>query len=233
MTDSNIWYLENIDLTKLLCPIKLDKYGSSHPYETVKKGDYIYLPNEESKKIYFIAEGKVKIGASGEGGREITKIILGKGEVFGEFAILGEESKKDFAQAMEETKLCVSDQDGIRNLMRDHNQLSLYFLNMLGSRLLKMEKRLESLVFKDSRSRIIEFILEQVETNGVRVGYEWVVRPNLTHQDIANLTATSRQTVTTVFNELKQNKLVHFNRRRWLVRDREELSKLAPGYKTN
>lgn len=199
----------------------------AHQYEVVRKGEYIYVPQDRSKNIYFIAEGKVKIGAMGEGGREITKIILGKGEVFGEFAILGKESKNDFAQAVEDTKLCVSSQDEIKNLMRNHNQLSLFFLNMLGSRLLKMERRLESLVFKDSKTRIIEFILEQIETNGIRVGYEWVVRPSLTHQDIANLTATSRQTVTTVFNELKQSNLMAFNRRRWLIRDKEALQKLA------
>lgn len=222
-----MWYLENIDLTKLLCPIKIGNVMDNHMYKVVKKGEFVFHPNDAQKQIYFIAEGKVKIGAVGEGGKEVTKIILGKGEVFGEFAILGEESKNDFAQALEDTKLCVSGQEDIKNLMRDHNQLSLFFLKMFGSRLLKMEKRLESLVFKDSRTRILEFVIEQIEQNGTRVGYEWVVRPNLTHQDIANLTATSRQTVTTVMNELKQSKLMIFNRRRWLIRDRDAIQSMA------
>ena len=86
-----------------------------------------------------------------------------------------------------------------------------------------MEQRLESLVFKDSRSRIVEYLVDLVKKSGQRVGYEWVVRKFITHQEIANLTATSRQTVTTVLNELRANNLLTFNRKRLLVRDLENL----------
>ena len=88
-----------------------------------------------------------------------------------------------------------------------------------------MEKRLESLVFKDSRSRIVEFLVDLNSEKGERVGYEWVVRGFITHQEIANLTATSRQTVTTVLNELKTKNIITFNRKRLLIRDVDLLSK--------
>ncbi len=86
-----------------------------------------------------------------------------------------------------------------------------------------MEKRLESLVFKDSRSRIIEFLVDLNAKKGQRVGYEWVVRKFITHQEIANLTATSRQTVTTVLNELKTKNIITFNRKRLLIRELDQL----------
>jgi len=63
-----------------------------------------------------------------------------------------------------------------------------------------------------------------VKKNGQRVGYEWVVRKFITHQEIANLTATSRQTVTTVLNELRADNLLTFNRKRLLVRDLDLLA---------
>ena len=59
---------------------------------------------------------------------------------------------------------------------------------------------------------------------GERVGYETVVRKFLTHQEIANLTATSRQTVTTVLNDLRNKGLIKFDRRRLLIRDKDKLS---------
>ena len=90
-----------------------------------------------------------------------------------------------------------------------------------------MEKRLESLVFKDSRTRIIEFLKGLADKKGQRVGYEMLVRKFLTHQEIANLTATSRQTVTTVLNELRNRKIITFNRRRLLIRDMEQLAAAA------
>ncbi|MEM6724145.1 MAG: helix-turn-helix domain-containing protein, partial [Bacteroidota bacterium] len=78
--------------------------------------------------------------------------------------------------------------------------------------------------FKDSRARIVEFLKELADERGQSVGFETVVRGFMTHQEIANLTATSRQTVTTVLNDLRNKNLITFNRRRLLIRDLENLS---------
>lgn len=96
-------------------------------------------------------------------------------------------------------------------------------MKIMGSRMLEMENRLESLVFKDSRTRIIEYLHELGNKKGQRVGYETLVRKFMTHQEIANLTATSRQTVTTVLNELRNKNVITFNRRRLLIRDMDQL----------
>lgn len=227
MKDQSLWFLENIDVTGIFCPQKL---GSSHDqlyHREFKKGEYIYLPDEHSDRIYFLAEGRVKIGSYGDSGKEITKAILSQGEVFGELALIGEEKRRDFAYAMEKTTLCILTVEEMKALMRDHSALNLFLMRVLGSRVLEMESRLESLVFKDSRSRIVEFLLDLAKKKGQRVGYEHVVRKFMTHQEIANLTATSRQTVTTVLNELRAKNLLTFNRKRLLIRDMEKLAEEA------
>ncbi len=219
-----IWYMDNIDIIGIFCPSK-KKHGAQEnlKHKTFKKGEYIYLPDENSDKIYFITEGSIKVGTYSEEGKEITKAILSKGQVFGELALIGETQRRDFAVAQEGTEACIITVDEMRSLMRDRNQLSLFMMNLIGSRLLKMERRLESLVFKDSRTRIVEFLCELAAESGQRVGYETVVRKFYTHQEIANLTATSRQTVTTVLNDLRNQNIITFNRRRLLIRDMEAL----------
>lgn len=107
MDTQSFWFLENIDVTGIFCPKKLGDSPKSHTYKIYKKGEYIYLPNDHSDKIYFINEGRIKIRSLGEGNKEITKILLGKGEVFGELALIGQEKRRDFAQAMEETNVCI------------------------------------------------------------------------------------------------------------------------------
>lgn len=199
----------------------------NHPHKHYSKGDYLYLPDEHADKIFFLTEGRVKIGTYGESGKEITKAILTKGEVFGELSLIGEDRRRDFAYAMEDTIVCVLSTDEMRTLMRDHNALNLFLMKIMGSRVLEMEQRLESLVFKDSRTRIIEFLKNLAGKKGQRVGYEMLVRKFMTHQEIANLTATSRQTVTTVLNELRNKNIITFNRRRLLIRDMELLTKEA------
>ena len=223
-----IWYLENIDVSGIFCPKKIgDGEMDNHPHKAFKKGEYIYLPEEHADKIFFITEGRVKIGAYGESGKEITKAILNPGEVFGELSLIGEQKRRDFAFAMERTEVCVLAVSDMKSLMRDHSGLSVFLMRLMGSRMLDMEQRLESLVFKDSRTRIVEFLRNLADRKGQRVGYEMVVRRFMTHQEIANLTATSRQTVTTVLNELRNKNILTFNRRRLLIRDMGLLAKEA------
>ena len=222
----SLWYLENIDVTGLFCPKKVDRGEmEQHSHKAFKKGEYIYLPDEQADRLYFLTQVRVKIGSYAESGKEITKAILNKGEVFGELSLIGEEKRRDFAYAMEDTELCILTVTDMKALMRDHNSLSLFLMKIMGSRMLEMEQRLEALVFKDSRTRIIEFLYNLAAKKGQRVGYEQVVRKFMTHQEIANLTATSRQTVTTVLNDLRNKNILTFDRRRLLVRDMDLLAK--------
>lgn len=225
MKDQSLWYLENIDVVGLFCPNKLGENVNAYSQhsKTFTKNDYIYLPDQSSDMVYLITAGRIKIGTFGENGKEITKAIISKGEVFGELSIVGEEVRRDFALALDEVKVCSIKSEEMKQLLKDHNKFSLFFMKIMGSRVLEMEQRLESLVFKDSRSRIVEFIISLVNKKGQRVGYEWVVRNFITHKEIANLTATSRQTVTTVLNELRTKELLTFNRKRLLIRDLEKL----------
>jgi len=223
MSDKAIWYLENIDVGGIFCPQKIGNQLSDHNIKTIKKDEYVYLPDQESDKIYFINTGRIKIGSYADNGKEITKAILGTGEVFGELAMIGEKKRRDYALALEDTNVCMIPSAQLKDLIKDHSSLSLFFMRMMGSKVIEMENRLESLVFKDSRSRIIEYLVELVNKRGQRVGYEWVVRHFITHQEIANLTATSRQTVTTVLNELRNNEILTFNRKRLLIRELDKL----------
>lgn len=225
--DHNIWYLENIDVTNIFCPSKLGNESAAHEVTRYKKGDFIFQADDYADKIFFLNEGRVKIGSYNTTGKEITKAILSKGEVFGELAIVKEGKRGDFAIAMEDTECCVIHVKDMQDLLREHSGLGLFLMKILGSRALTMESRLESLVFKDSRTRIIEYLIELVDRRGERVGYEHVVRKFITHQEIANLTATSRQTVTTVLNELRSDNILTFDRRRLLVRDLDKLKEEA------
>lgn len=223
MQDKSIWYLENIDVSNIFCPQKVSEKLENDHQKMVPKNDYVYVPDQQSDTIYFITEGRVKIGSFSEEGKEITKAILGQGEVFGELSLVGQSKRHDFAIALEETSLCTIQASHMKAMIKDHSSLSMFFMKMMGSKVLEMENRLESLVFKDSRSRIVEYLVEMIDKRGQRVGYEWVIRNFLTHQEIANLTATSRQTVTTVLNELRTEEILTFNRKRLLVRDLDKL----------
>lgn len=222
MENQQLWYLDNIDVNGIFCPQK--SQTMNHVQKQYKKGEYIYLQNEHSDKIYFIATGKIKIGTYSPEGKEIVKSILSEGEVFGELSIIGEDKRRDFALALKTTEVCLITLEEMKSLLLEHTGLEYFMMKIIGNRLMKMESRLESLVFKDSRTRVVEYLKELALERGVRVGYETLVRGFLTHQEIANLTATSRQTVTTVLNELRNENIIYFNRQKLLIRDMEKLT---------
>ena len=225
MAEQSIWYVENIDLSNVFCPKKVDAGMLDHRnHPTFDSNQYVYLPDEPAKKIFLINEGRIKIGTYGEEGKEITKAILSPGEVFGELALISEGTRRDFAYTLEPTTLCVLEKEDLQGMLRERSDLQLYFMRLIGNRTLQLEQRLENLMFKTSRTRIIEFLHELAATKGRAVGYEREVRNMLTHKEIADLTGTSRQTVNTVLNDLRRAEILTFNRKRMLVRDMEQLA---------
>lgn len=192
--------------------------------KTADKDQYVYFPEDPSTNIYFLKEGRIKIGSFSDSGKENIKAILSPGEIFGELALAEERVRSEHAIAMDDKILiCSMNMSDMEQMMQMNPKLSLKVTKLIGFRLRKMERRLDGLIFKDARTRIIDFIRDMAEESGKEVGDEIMVKHFLTHQDIANLTASSRQTVTTVLNELKEDNLIYFERKKILIRDLDKL----------
>ncbi len=218
-----LWYFESVNLYNILCPHKVKKMNEKHDFIHYKRDQFIYMPDDSATHIYMIVGGRVKIGHYLEDGAEVLTAILTTGEIFGELAMAGEDKRKDFAQAMVETVICPLTIEELKTLMYENKELSFKILKLIGLRIMKLERKLELLVFKDARTRIIEFLKDAAAWKGKKVGFETLIQTSLTHKDIASLTGTSRQTVTTILNELKEKNLINFNRKQILIRDLESL----------
>lgn len=222
--ETALWYFESVNLFNMFCPHKTAAMPGNHSFHEFKKDEFIYFPDDQAKNIYLIAEGRVKIGHYLDDGKEVVNAILTKGEIFGELALAGEQHRSDYAQAMDNnTSLCALSVDDMQALMLHDKELSFKILKLIGLRLKKLERKLELLVYKDARTRIIEFLKDAASWKGKKVGFETMIPTKLTHKDIAALTGTSRQTVTTILNELKEQNLINFDRRKILIRDIEKL----------
>jgi len=191
-----------------------------------KKGEYIYRSNDKSSYLYLVTKGRIKVGVLSDDNKKIIKAVVQKGEIFGELALVGTNTRTDFAQAMSEVYVQAIPLTTVKELMAQSGTFMEQMLGLVGERLLKTQRRLEMLVFKDARSRIIAFLRDLVLERGRPVGYELLVDKFFTHQEIANLTDTSRQTVTTILNELRDENYIYFDRKRLLVRDVKKLSQL-------
>jgi len=221
---SKLWYLEQINIFKELKPEELELVNSVAQMKSMEKGKFFYFPSEPSKVVFLLKEGRVKIGSYSEDGKEVIKAILEPGEIFGELAVAGQENRSDFAEALDaNTRCCAIQKEEMASILNSIPHLNLKFTQLIGLRLQKMERRFESLIFKDARQRVLDFIRTTALEKGRKVGFDHAFKHKLTHQDIANLTATSRQTVTIVLNELREQGIIKFDRRSILIHDMEAL----------
>lgn len=213
---NSIWIFEDVNLFNLLCPHKFKKYKACHTFDAYKKSDYIYFEEDAANKVFLIENGKVKIGYYNEDGTEVVKAILNKGELFGEKAILGEERRDEFAQSIDNnTSICPVGVTTMHELMRDNKTFSLRIYKFIGFKFKKLERRLQLLLFKDSKTRLLEFLEELCSDYGYncdKTGDNIVHHP-YTQKDMASLIGISRPTLNILMNELKEASIIDFNRK--------------------
>ncbi len=218
-----LWYLENFNILKALSKKEMMKLNERTKMRNCHKNEAIYLPYEKSNTIFFLKEGKVKISSVSEDGKEMIHAILGQGEIFGELAITDQSERKQIAEATEDALVCSIDVNEFSEFMRNNSRLNLSITKAIGFRLRKIQARLESLWFKSAPERIRSFIKDLADEHGRDVGDEKSVNLNLTHQEIASLTATTRQTVTSTLNDLEKNGIIIYDRKRILIKKYDEL----------
>ena len=213
---NSFWFFEDVNLFKLLCPHKFKAYKKDHDFDAYKKKDYIYFEEDSSNKVYLIEKGKVKIGYYNEEGDEIVKAILSRGELFGEKATLGENKRDEFAQSIEnKTSICPIGVQTMHDLMRNNQTFNFKVYKFIGFKFKKLERRLQLLLFKDTKTRLVEFLDELC----IEFGYncdktgDHIIKHPYTQKDIASLIGTSRPTLNILLNELREEKIIDFSRK--------------------
>ncbi|GAA4816869.1 Crp/Fnr family transcriptional regulator [Litoribaculum gwangyangense] len=213
---NTLWFFEDVNLFQMLCPHKFKEYKENHDFDSYKKQDYIYFEEDSSNKVFLIEKGKVKIGYYNEDGTEVTKAILSRGQLFGEKAILGERKREEFAQSIDSsTRICPISVDTMYDLMRKNETFSFRVYKFIGFKLQKLERQLQLLMFKDTKTRLLEFLDELCSEYGYdcnKTGDKIIQHP-YTQKDIASLIGTSRPTLNILLNELKDEKVIQFNRK--------------------
>lgn len=218
--NNSIWFFDNIDVFQILCPHKFAEYKKDHSFNYFKKGDYIYFEDDIANKVFLVNSGKIKVGYLTEDGDEITTAILSKGQIFGEKAILGQEKRNEFAQALDnEASTCVVTLDIMHELLRQNTEFSISIYKFIGYRFKKLERRLQIMLFKDAKTRLLEFLKELADDYGFKnaVSGDTVIKHPFTQKDIASLIGLSRPTLNILINELQDEKVLTFERKQIIL----------------
>ena len=189
---------------------------------TFEDKELVYEPNQSADGIYELITGRIKIVVRHEG-KEMIKKIAHPGDVIGLCALGERETYCEEAISLCETTVNALKLSSIQQAIKDDTRIAFKLNQLLLDEIHLMDRRIRSMAFENAKQRVVQCILNLADKEGERVGYEHLIRHSLTHQEIASLTSTSRQTVTSVLNQLKGQGIIKFNRRRILI---NELSKL-------
>lgn len=194
----------------------------------VKRNEVLYFPEDSADTIFLLKKGKVKISTFSESGQEIILALLGPGEIFGEMGLLEDpkEERRELAQVTDDALICRIDLPRFLQMMQSNSKLNFEITKIIGLRIKKIQTKLENLVFKTSKQRVMGFIKEVSEQFGreiVGFPHQRDVRLKLTHEEIGKLTATSRQMVTSIFSKLEKEGVIKYDRRRIYILNTNKL----------
>ncbi len=224
-----ILLLRNCTLWSEISEEEFEQLNLIHNFIEAHKGAYIYFEAFNHNKLYFLKEGYIKIGYINEEGKEITKDIIGQGDIFGQVTLEKHNLNGEFAQAYKaDVSLCAFTIDDFQKLLQKRPELALRYSKQVGTKLRHIESRLVNLLNKDVKTRLLNFLWQLSQHNMLQNMPDGLCIPNyLTHEDIANLIGSSRQTVTTMINELNNDQVISYDRHKICFLDVKKLQKLV------
>ncbi|MBK8546795.1 MAG: Crp/Fnr family transcriptional regulator [Saprospiraceae bacterium] len=188
--------------------------------KTFRKDENIYKFGDTSEKFYLVLSGIVKLSREGYDQKEFVETFVYTGQFFGELTLSEEQIRMQNAIALVPETVCLEiKKELVYEMIEKNSTLAICVIKLIGKRLEYVQNRASSLVLHDARTRIVDFIKNNVRQFGQQVGLEMLLKHTFTQQDIADFTGTSRQTVTTVLNELRKNNKIQFRRKTMLIRD--------------
>jgi len=189
-------------------------------------GELVHTPHQPLETLFILKKGRIRIFRVSPDGRALTTAIVAPGTIFGEMVIVGQQMHDSFAEALDDVVVCVMSKDDVRRLLLADARISARISETLGRRIGELEQRLSDAVFKSAPERIAGALVTLAAASPVRpIGRGVQVR--LTHEQLAALAATSRETTTKILGELADRGLVTLGRGRITVHDQERLRRLS------
>jgi CRP/FNR family transcriptional regulator, cyclic AMP receptor protein len=218
--DSTLLLLRGFDIFRHITDEEYEELDLVHNYVEASSGEYIYFPHQNRNKLYFAKDGFIKLGYIDGEGNEVIKEIIQKGEVFGQLTLEKNNDQDEFAQAYKsDVSLCAFTMEDFMRLLQRKPEMAIAFSFHLGNKLRKVENRLLNILNKDVKSRLVQLLLQlAVDNNGIKEN-KAVIDRFLTHDDIAKLIGSSRQTVTTSLNQFEKQGLITISKKNISIHD--------------
>jgi CRP-like cAMP-binding protein len=190
-----------------------------------KRGTLIYVPSDLGDCVLVLASGRVKIFHNTQDGKQAVLALIDPGELFGELALIEPTQRDEYAEAMEHSTVVVIPTEEIQRLIDEHPRLSIGLNKLLGLRVQRFNRRLKSLLFRSNRERVVHLLFDLADKYGKYLqDGSLAIGIRLSHQELASIIGSTRETVTLVLGELQEEGAITVSRKEIIL---HEVGKLA------
>ncbi len=215
-------YLSAVRLLQDLSETELASVDEQTHLVRHQPGHLFYMPEDQAEVLFILKKGRVQLYRISPDGRKLIVAILRPGAIFGHMAIAGQGLHNTYAQAVDDCVICVWSKDDVERLLRQKPEVALRFLAAVNDRLTQVEDQLAEVAFKRVPARLAGLLLRLMDEHDgdcVLRGY--------THQHLADILGTYRETVSQILNDFRQNDIVQTYRKRIEIHDLAALQIIA------
>src|SRR5882762_9396799 len=191
-------YLKQVSIFKGLDDQEVHDLISVAKKRTFRSGEVIFHRDDPGQILYIIKEGKVKICLISPDGQEISLVVFGKGEYFGELALLDGLPRSADAIALEKVECYSLQRSDFQKAIMKNPKIAIQVLEVLSKRIRSTDAMVEDLIFLDVYGRVAKKLLELADSHGTKVENGTRIEVRLTQQELASMVGASRESVNKV-----------------------------------
>jgi CRP/FNR family transcriptional regulator, cyclic AMP receptor protein len=229
LTDADLkaGLLREVDLFAGLSLGELKEISRTLPMTTCQTGRLVTSPDVEDERLYIVKRGRVRLYRLTPDGKQLTLDILDKGRIVGRMSWLGQELTDVYAEAIEDAVICSFTPQELQRLIDRFPSIGLNIIRYLSDRLASSEREREVMAFRSVEQRLANRLLELADRFGKPEQGGTAIDARLTHQELADMIGTSRETLATTISSLRERKVLQMENHRVVLIDMDGLRKLS------
>lgn len=213
-------FMHDFKLFKNLSVDESEKLAASFKRCHFEKKQHVEFSGPSQDYIYLVRSGRVKVSYLSPEGKEIIVTILQPGDMY---SMHSEAS----TTVLERAEIWYVGLEDFKNMVVQNPGLTVNLIRILGVILKNTNDALLNLAFKEVNSRLANLLLKMARETGATTDKGVVFEPGLSHEEIANIISSTRQTVSTILNRFEKAGIISMQKKRITVINMEQLAAIS------
>jgi CRP-like cAMP-binding protein len=194
-----------------------------------KAKDTIFAPGDPDDQLYFLLKGTVRLYKIYGDYKEATTALLRDGGIFGKLSLVEGRWQDVFAEAVTDVRVAGVQKTSLTGVIKRNPEFAMKLFSSFSERLRQSDEVIESLLHREVSTRLATLLLNLSDRFGESNGTGTMLDVRLTHQDLANMIASTREAVSKVMSELQREGSIEIQNRKIVIVNKAALAEHASG----